>query len=109
MKQKVLIGFAIVISYALLASVPASGEDVAALWKAKCSSCHAADGSGATPAGKKLAVHDMRSPAVQQMKDAELVEITAKGKNKMPAYEKKLTEQQIKDLVAYIRTLGKTK
>jgi cytochrome c5 len=38
------------------------------------------------------------------MTDAQLTEIVAKGKNKMPAYDGKLTADQIKALVAHMRT-----
>ena len=41
------------------------------------------------------------------MSDAELSDIIAKGKNKMPSYEKTLKADDIKGLVAYIRTLKK--
>jgi mono/diheme cytochrome c family protein len=75
----------------------------------KCASCHAADGSGDTPAGKKLSVRDFRSEEVQKQTDAQLAEIINKGKNKMPAYEKSLKEAQVKELVAYIRALAKKK
>jgi mono/diheme cytochrome c family protein len=69
--------------------------------------CHGADGRGDTPMGKKTGARDFASPEVQKQTDAQLIEITAKGKNKMPGYEKKLTDDQIKQLVAYIRTLKK--
>ena len=39
------------------------------------------------------------------MTDAELFEITKNGKNKMPGYDKKLTDDQIKSLIKYIRSL----
>jgi cytochrome c5 len=54
--------------------------------------------------GKKLNVKDIGSPEVQKMTDAQLTEIVAKGKNKMPAYDGKLTADQIKALVAHMRT-----
>jgi mono/diheme cytochrome c family protein len=41
------------------------------------------------------------------MSDADLIQIVTAGKNKMPAYGKSLKDTEIKDLVAYIRTLGK--
>ncbi len=41
------------------------------------------------------------------MSDAELTTITADGKGKMPAYGKSLKPDQIKDLVAYIRSFAK--
>jgi mono/diheme cytochrome c family protein len=78
-------------------------------YKMKCVACHAADGSGDTPVGKKLGAHDFRSEEVQKMSDAELTEIIVKGKNKMPAYEKSLKPDEIKGLVAYIRSLAPKK
>lgn len=101
-----ILGFLIVFSYA-----PAGGAQVAAqdVYKAKCASCHAADGTGNTPAGKALKVRDFRAPEVQKLTDDQLIEITAKGKNKMPGYEKTLKAEQIKSLVAYVRELTKKK
>jgi len=80
-------------------------DDVAALYKSKCQVCHGPDGKGDTPAGKKVGVKDFHSPEVARMSDAELFEITRKGKDKMPSYDKKLTDDQIKALVKYIRSL----
>jgi mono/diheme cytochrome c family protein len=59
--------------------------------------------------GKNMNLRDLRSADVQKQTDEQLFEITAKGKNKMPGYEKSLKESQIKDLVAYIRDLAKKK
>jgi mono/diheme cytochrome c family protein len=78
----------------------------AALYKTKCASCHGADGSGNTPAGKSLKVRDLRSAEVQKMTDSELIKVTSDGKGKMPAYGKKLSADQIKSLVAAIRALA---
>jgi len=94
----------------LLGAAGAQAQNPSAdLYKSKCASCHAADGSGDTPAGKALKARDLRSPDVQKQTDEQLIEITAKGKNKMPAYEKSLKGDQIKGLVAFIRTLAKGK
>lgn len=82
-------------------------DSAADLYKSKCQMCHAADGSGNTPAGKSTKVHPFNAPDVVSMSDADLIAITQKGKNKMPAYAGKLTDAQITDLVAYIRTLQK--
>jgi len=80
-------------------------DDVAALYKSKCQVCHGPDGKGDTLAGKKVGVKDFHSPEVAKMPDTELFEITRKGKDKMPSYDKKLTDDQIKALVKYIRSL----
>ena len=83
----------------------AGAEDTAALYKAKCAACHGPDGKGDTAAGKKLGVRDFHAPEVAKMSDAELFDITKKGKEKMPPYDKKLTDDQIKQLIKYIREL----
>ena len=81
-----------------------SGETV---YKAKCASCHGADGKGATPAGKATKARDFCSDDVKKETDEEWTGIIVKGKNKMPAYDKKLSESEVKEVVAYIRSLCK--
>jgi mono/diheme cytochrome c family protein len=81
-----------------------SGEKT---YKAKCIGCHGADGSGNTPAGKATKTSDACSEEAKKKPDAEWTEIMVKGKNKMPAYDKKLTETEIKDVIAYMRSLCK--
>jgi cytochrome c6 len=81
-----------------------SGADT---YKAKCTMCHAADGSGSTPAGKAVKVPPFSSPDLVKASDADLIAATKNGKGKMPAYSGKLTDGQIKDVIAYIRTLQK--
>lgn len=80
-------------------------DDPAALYKSKCQACHGADAKGDTPAGKKVGAKDFHSPEVAKMPDTELFDIIKKGKQKMPAYDKKLTDDQTKALVKYIRSL----
>jgi mono/diheme cytochrome c family protein len=95
-------------SFALTLSLPASADDASAkLYQSKCVACHGADGSGSTPAGKALKVTAFSDPDVQKEGDADLTVIVAKGKNKMPAYEKSLKADEIKGLVTYVRELGK--
>ena len=78
--------------------------------KAKCAACHGPDGSGGTPTGKAMGTPDLRSEDVQKQTDAQLIDSTTNGKGKkMPAYKGKLTDDQIKQLVGYIRELGKKK
>lgn len=96
----------------LAAATPWAMEDASAdeaMWKSKCASCHGVDGVGNTAMGKKLKLRDLSSPEVQKMSDRELHDITAKGKEKMPAYEQKLTKEQIQQLVAHMRALAKKK
>jgi mono/diheme cytochrome c family protein len=91
---------------ALFLSSVAEAQDASATYKAKCSGCHAADGTGSAT-GKTMGAHDFTTANVQGMSDADLSTIITKGKNKMPAYGKSLKAGDIKGLVAYIRTLKK--
>lgn len=92
----------------LLAAGTASfAQDAAAIYKSKCQMCHGADGMADTPAGKSTKARPFNSPEVMKMSDDDLIAVTTNGRNKMPAYKGKLTDDQIKSLVAYIRTLQK--
>lgn len=81
---------------------PAVAQDAAATYKAKCAMCHGPDGKGG-----KMGTRDFASPEVKAETDAQLTEIITKGKGKMPSYEGKLKDTEIKDLVAHIRSLAK--
>jgi mono/diheme cytochrome c family protein len=86
-------------------SAQASAQDV---YLDKCSVCHAKDGSGNTAKGRKLKVKDVRSPDVQKMTEAEMIDIVAKGKGQdMDGYEKTLGKDMVKNLVDYYRSLAK--
>ncbi|HET9402774.1 MAG TPA: c-type cytochrome [Candidatus Acidoferrales bacterium] len=76
-------------------------------YAAKCATCHGADGHAQVPAGKALKARDFHAPEVQSETDEDMNAIIAKGKNKMPAFEKQLKPNEIQDLVAYCRALGK--
>ena len=81
-----------------------SGTD---LYQSKCQMCHAADGSGNTPAGKAMKARPFNAPDVLKESDTDLMAVIKKGKNKMPGFEGKLTDAQIATLVAHIHTLQK--
>lgn len=81
-----------------------SGADT---YKAKCMMCHGADGLGNTPTGKAMKAIPFNSPDLVKASDADLIAATLNGKGKMPAYTGKLTPAQVKDVIAYIRTLQK--
>jgi mono/diheme cytochrome c family protein len=101
--------FALLVSLLFVIPALSLAQDAAATFKSKCAMCHGPDGSGKTAMGEKLNIRDLHSADVQKQTDAELVAIVTKGKNKMPAYEGKLTKEQIDQLVAFVRELGKTK
>ena len=82
----------------------AQGPDT---YKSKCQMCHGATGLGDTPAGKAMGAIPFNSPSLIKASDADLIAATKNGKGKMPAYTGKLTDPQIADVIAYIRTLQK--
>jgi cytochrome c6 len=80
-----------------------------AVYKTKCQVCHAPDGSGDTVMGKKLGAKDLKSAEVQKQTDAEITTVIKNGKEKMKGFEGKLSDDEIKSLVAYVRDLAKKK
>jgi mono/diheme cytochrome c family protein len=76
-------------------------------YKAKCAMCHSADGTGKAA----MKVPSFKAPESVKESDAELTAAIKNGKGtggiKMPAYAGKMTDAQIKDVVAYVRTLQK--
>ena len=81
-----------------------SGADV---FKTNCQVCHGADGMGNTPMGKALKIVSYKDPAVTKSSNAALETTIKNGKDKMPAFNGKLSDAQIHAVVEYIRTLEK--
>jgi len=77
-------------------------EDGAALYKAKCSACHGADGAG-KPAMK---APSLIGPEAKAKSDVDLTKAIAETA-KHPAPVKGLAADDTKAIVAYIRTLQK--
>jgi len=75
-----------------------------ATFRTKCAMCHGPDGSGSA-VGKSMNVPDLRSPAVQNLPDAQLAQIISDGKGGMPPFKSSLSADQVHSLVAYIHSL----
>jgi len=90
-----------------------SAADVKANWAAHCAKCHGADGKGATRMGKQAGAKDYTDAKVQEaMKDdaaAKAIKegIMEGGKKKMDPYKDKLSDDEIKALIAHMRTFKK--
>ena len=108
-------GSRLVLAGLLAVSLGAAAEPdakVQRLWKAKCGSCHGADGKGKTETGAKLGIPDFTTPAWQKQVSAEEAKkaitdgFTRPGKSEgMDAYKDKLEPDQIDALVAYVKAL----
>ncbi len=91
--------------------IPRAAAQADELYKVHCSSCHGMDATGSTTAGKKMGLGDLRSPKIQGQSDDELFQTIAYGtkhKQYPHAFLKRgLTEEQIRQVVAYLRRLPK--
>ena len=86
-------------------STGALADSTTDIYKRKCAACHGASGDGDTMLGKNLKIRSLRSPEVQKQSDEELFNIISKGRYKMPAFDRKLSKEQIRELVRHIRSL----
>jgi mono/diheme cytochrome c family protein len=101
---------AMTLAAALLAGIcllgsPAKADTASAeaTFKAKCAMCHGVDGKGKA----SMANSDLTAADVQKKSDADLSAVITNGKPpKMPA-SKSMTPDQVKDMVAYVRSLKK--
>lgn len=100
-----LLGLILGVAFGVLALPARVQADGGALYKAKCAACHGADGKGDTGMGRMFKIRDLGSAEVQKQSNEELTAIIRDGKGKMPAYGKSLKEDEIKDLVTFIRSL----
>lgn len=94
-------------------ALTASAADVTANWNKHCASCHGKDGSGETKMGKKAGAKDYRDPAVQAAIKPDVALKNIKdgmkedGKEKMKPFADKLSDDEIKELIAYIKKFEK--
>ena len=80
------------------------------LWAKHCKSCHGSKGLGDGPKAASLKTFpgDFSSAAFQGYTDGEIFYRTDKGRDEMPAYEKKIPEATDRwALVAFMRTFKK--
>ena len=100
----------IVLSVALLvaSAVTVRAADAKENWEKNCAKCHGPDGKGKTKMGEKLGMKDYSDAKVQDsLKDEAMTKAIKDGdKTRMKAVEG-LSDEEIKALVAYVRTLKK--
>lgn len=111
MKIKTKAAFLIVPAIIFCAS-SAFAADAAANWTQHCASCHGKDGTGNTMMGKKLGVKDYTTAEGQKFSDADAEKAIKEGvkdggKDKMKSFKDKLSDAEVKALIAYTRSLKK--
>ena len=103
----------IIISLFAASAVSLRAADAKANWDANCAQCHGKAGHADTKMGKTLNAKDLTDSKVQAaFTDAKATEsikngVKENGKTTMKAFGGKLTDDEIKALVAYVRTLKK--
>lgn len=87
----------------------ANAADAATNYAKNCALCHGKDGAGKTMQGKKNKVEDFSlSKSDEQKMTTTIKEGVREGsKERMEAFGDKFTAEEIKDLVAYVRTFKK--
>lgn len=109
--KKALILAAVAAFCLSLNSFAGDGKTAKENWDRHCKKCHAEDGSGSTPIGKKLEIKDYTDPAaLAELSDEELFNMTKDGVDgtKMPGFAKKLSDEEIHALVKYMRGMAKS-
>jgi mono/diheme cytochrome c family protein len=102
--------FARILGIAIITASAASyAADIPGIYVSKCQSCHAIDGSGNTPAGRKFHALDYRSVDVQKQTDEDLMNAMRNGKLKMPSFAGKVSEAEYKELLDYVRSFRDVK
>src|SRR5262249_22597990 len=87
--------------------------DAKANWEKHCAKCHGVDGKGQTKMGKQAGAKDYTDPKVQaEIKDDSAFKaikegLKVNGKEAMKPSSDKLSDDEIKALVAHVRTFGK--
>jgi mono/diheme cytochrome c family protein len=85
---------ALIATVVLAIATPMFAADGAALYKAKCAMCHGPDAS-------------KNAPNLAKLSEKEIAAVTTKGQGKMPAYEGKLSAEEITAVAAAMKSLKK--
>ncbi len=82
------------------------------LFEAKCAQCHGKDAKGNVKMAKVLKVDpvnvDLTRAAAVTLTTDDKVKTVTNGKNKMPKFKGKLTDEEIKTAVKYLESLQST-
>jgi cytochrome c553 len=97
----------------LAAALNSQAADAQENWDTHCAKCHGPDGKGETKMGKKMGVKDMTDAKVQaEFTDEKACKSIKEGvkqgdKTLMQPYGDKLSDEEIKALVAKVRSFKK--
>ena len=88
------------------ASAISAGKEI---WGTNCKSCHGVKGLGDGSKAEKIDIScgDFSSKEFQSLTDGEMFYKTKIGRKPMPSYKEKLSDTEIWQLVAFMRTMKK--
>lgn len=95
------IGILCILLFGIL--VPSWPQTTSISYKTKCAVCHGSSGLADTPEAKRLSVLPFSDPIVKAKTDSELIGIVQNGTGKMPSFKGKITDQEINNLIQFIR------
>jgi mono/diheme cytochrome c family protein len=103
MKPILIASFSIIASFALASAGVPEGK---ALFGSKCQACHGPNGEGKPSIAKmfNVTMHPLGSKEIQAKSDAEIKKTITTGHGKMKPVTG-LTEEQVNDIVSFVRTL----
>lgn len=110
--KNIIIQSLFVVSVALVPAV-SYGATASENWDQHCAKCHGSNGDGSTAMGKKLKVKDYtEAKALAGISDEQLTKSLVEGvmngeKRVMNGYKDKMTDSEIKDLIALMRGWAK--
>ena len=89
-------------------NAPQASGDARTIFDAKCAKCHGKDGRAKGIKAKLIHARDLSDADWQdKVTEERLFNSISNGRNDMPAFKKKLSEEQINALVTYVRQLKK--
>ena len=95
--------------FAASVSCALAAPDGATIYGEKCKKCHGEKGEGNPKAIEKLCkgveLEKLKLDPIAEKSDEEVRKLVVEGKEKMPAYQDKLTAEEIDAVVAYCRVL----
>jgi cytochrome c6 len=109
--MKTLLSLATALAFSATVATAAESADN---WSKLCASCHGKDGAGHTKAGKKLEVKDLTAADYQKsFTDSDAFNSLKNGfkapdgTEKMKPFADKLSDDEMKALVSYVRAMAK--
>jgi mono/diheme cytochrome c family protein len=87
-------------------ATPANKKNaVKVAFKQHCAKCHGTDGRGRTVEGEIAGAQDFADQDWRQrVEEQRIINSITHGRGQMPAFEKKLSKEQIKSLAAFVLT-----